>query len=75
MNDATQNKPMLLQLRRLQNEHRKLERELEHYGLYAAYSTGAQMKERELKKEKLRNKEMITNLLREQPSLASELND
>ncbi len=47
MNDATQNKPMLLQLRRLQNEHRKLERELEHYGLYAAYSTGAQMKERE----------------------------
>ena len=67
------NKPILLQLRRLQDQHRKLERELEHYGLYSAYSPSAQLKERELKKVKLKNKEMITTILSSQPDLAFEL--
>jgi len=76
MNDANNNKPVLLQLRRLQDQHRKLERELEHYGLYAAYSPSAQLKEREIKKEKLKNKEMISSILRNEPTLAAEvLND
>ena len=73
MSETNQNKPMLLQLRRLQDQHRKLERELEHYGLYSAYSPSAQLKERELKKVKLKNKEMITTILSDQPELAAEM--
>lgn len=68
--DANGKKPILVQLKRLQEQHRKLERELEHYGLYAAYSPAAQLKEQELKKRKLKNKELITAILRDQPDLA-----
>ena len=76
MNDANNSKPVLIQLRRLQDQHRKLERELEHYGLYSAYSPSAKLKEREIKKVKLKNKEMISSILRNEPSLAAEvLND
>jgi hypothetical protein len=65
--------PMMLQLRRLKDQHRKLERELEHYGMYSAYSSSAKLKERELKKVKLKNKEMITTILSLQPELAADL--
>jgi len=68
--DANGKKPILVQLRRLKEQHRKLERELEHYGLYAAYSPAAQLKEQEIKKIKLKNKELISAILRERPELA-----
>ncbi len=67
VNEAKQ--PALIQLRRLQDQHRKLERELEHCGLYAGYSPSTALKEQELKKQKLRNKELMTALLRDEPDL------
>lgn len=66
-------KPVLIELRKLKEQHRKLERELEHYGLYAAYSPSAALREQEIKKQKLRNKELITAILRDHSELVDSL--
>ena len=52
-------------LKKLFDQHRKLGKEVERFGLYAAYSPSAALRETELKKEKLRHKEQIMDILRE----------
>ncbi len=50
-------------LKRLYDRHRKLEREVQNLEPYASYSTSARLRQRELKKEKLRGMEMIMSIL------------
>ena len=52
-------------LKRLYDLHQKLEEEVAKYGRYAPYSSSAAIHEIELKKEKLRTKEMIMTILNE----------
>ncbi len=47
------------ELKKLYNRHRKLEKEVENLERYAAYSTSAALRQRELKKLKLRGMETI----------------
>lgn len=50
-------------LRRLYDRHRKLEKEVEKFGRYAGYSSSAALRQRELKKEKLRGMESMMAIL------------
>lgn len=52
-------------LKKLYEQHQKLEEEVERFGRYAPYSPSAALKEHELKKEKLRSKDMIMAILQE----------
>lgn len=52
-------------LKKLYDQHIKLEEEVERYGRYAPFSPSAALKERELKKEKLRQKDIMMSLLDE----------
>jgi len=47
------------ELKKLYNRHRKLEKEVENLERYAAYSSSAALRQRELKKLKLRGMERI----------------
>lgn len=47
------------ELKKLYDRHRKLEKEVENLNRYAAYSSSAALKQTELKKLKLHNREMI----------------
>ena len=58
-------------LKKLFDQHRKLEREVERTGLYAVYSPSASLRTTELKKEKLRHKERIMRILDEYRGLVS----
>lgn len=61
--------PINPELRQLYNRHRKLEKEVERFGRYAAYSSSAALKHQELKKEKLRDKDRIIALLKAHETL------
>jgi uncharacterized protein YdcH (DUF465 family) len=52
-------------LKKLYERHRKLEREVESVGRYTAYSSAAALRQRELKKLKLRGMEEIMTILNE----------
>ena len=52
-------------VRKLLNEHRKLEKKVEQFGRYAAYSSAAALRHKELKKEKLRGMDKIMSYLQE----------
>ena len=57
--------PFNSKLRTLYSRHRKLEKEVERLGRYAAYSSSAALKHRELKKEKLLGKQEIMSIINE----------
>ena len=57
--------PSNVNLRRLYDRHRKLEKEVESIGRYARYSSAASLRQRELKKLKLQGMEEIMTILRE----------
>ena len=50
-------------LKRLYERHRKLEKEVENARRYAAYSSAASLRQQSLKKEKLRHREQIMEIL------------
>jgi len=52
-------------LKKLQDEHLRLDKEVERFGRYAVYSSSAALRQKELKKAKLRTKECIVNILKE----------
>lgn len=52
-----------LSLRRLYDQHRRLEREVARFSQYAAYSPSAAIRASELKKEKLRGMDEIMSRL------------
>ncbi|MCB0325388.1 MAG: hypothetical protein KDD69_17515 [Bdellovibrionales bacterium] len=52
-------------LKRLYDQHLKLEKEVEQFGRYVAYSSAAALKQKELKKAKLLKKERIMSILNE----------
>jgi uncharacterized protein len=52
-------------LKRLYEQHLQLEEEVEKYGRYAPFSSSAALREKELKKEKLRQKDQMMALLEE----------
>lgn len=52
-------------LKKLYEEHLELEDEVEKVGRYAAYSSSAAMREKELKKAKLRGMDLIMSILNE----------
>ena len=52
-------------LRKLYNQHKKLEKEVEKFRHYARYSSSAALREQELKKQKLLRKEEIMGILRD----------
>ena len=56
------------ELKKLYNRHRKLEKEVENLERYAAYSSSAALRQRELKKLKLRGMERIMARLTEYKS-------
>ena len=51
------------QLKRLYQQHIKLGKEIERFEQYARYSSSAALKQRKLKKERLRGKESIIAIL------------
>ncbi len=57
--------PVNPELKQLYNRHKKLEREVERFGRYAAYSSSAALRHQELKKQKLLEKDRIIALLKE----------
>lgn len=57
-------------LKKLYNRHRKLEREVENLERYASYSTTARLRQRELKKAKLRGMEEIMAILNEHRNIS-----
>ena len=57
--------PINSQLRELYNRHIKLEKEVERFGRYAAYSSSAALRHRELKKQKLLEMDQIMSILSE----------
>ncbi len=52
-------------VRSLYAQHRKLERRVASFELYAKYSSSAALKHQELKKQKLRGMDTIMSILRE----------
>jgi uncharacterized protein YdcH (DUF465 family) len=58
-------------LKQLYARHRKLEKEVERFGMYAAYSSSASLRHKELKKEKLREKDMMMSILNEYKSVVN----
>ena len=52
-------------LQKLYAEHLKLEKEVERVGRYAAYSSSAALRQKELKKEKLKGMDTIMSILHE----------
>lgn len=54
-----------VQLKKLLNEHKKLEKKVEQFGRYAAYSSSAALRQKELKKEKLRGVDRMMRFLRD----------
>lgn len=57
--------PFNTQLRELYNRHIKLEKEVERFGRYAAYSSSAALRHKELKKQKLLEMDQIMSILTE----------
>lgn len=57
--------PLNPHLRDLYNRHIKLEREVERFGRYAAYSSSAALRHKELKKQKLHEMDLIMSILNE----------
>ena len=57
--------PVNSQLRELYNRHVKLEKEVERFGRYAAYSSSAALRQKELKKQKLLEMDRIMSILNE----------
>ncbi len=53
------------ELKKLYDRHRKLEKEVENLNRYAAYSSSAALKQRELKKIKLHHREQLMAKLAE----------
>lgn len=53
------------EIKKLYVKHSKLNKEVEHYGRYAVYSTSAALKEKDLKREKLKTKENLLSLVDE----------
>lgn len=53
------------EVKKLYVRHMKLDKEVEHYGRYAVYSTSAALKEKDLKREKLKTKENLMNIIEE----------
>ena len=51
-------------LKKLYDGHRKLEKEVENLGRYAAYSSSAALRQQELKKLKLQKMEEIMTILK-----------
>lgn len=52
-------------LKKLYDEHRKLEKQVERFERYAAYSASARLRQQELKKEKLRGMDDIMAILKQ----------
>jgi uncharacterized protein YdcH (DUF465 family) len=50
-------------LRKLYQEHLKLEKELSHFERYSQYSSSADLQNKMLKKQKLKGMEQIMNIL------------
>ena len=50
-------------LQKLYSEHLRLEKAVEQVGRYAAYSSSAALKQKELKKEKLKGMDTIMSIL------------
>ena len=62
------------EIKKLYDKHRKLEKEVENLERYASYSSSAALRQRELKKLKLRGMEQLMAKLTERradPSLAA----
>lgn len=57
-------------LKKLCDQHEKLEKEVRHYGLYAGYSASAALHATELKKKKLETKQRIEEIVRNHRLLA-----
>ena len=57
--------PIDSHLRELYNRHLKLEKEVERFGRYAAYSSSAALRHKELKKQKLYEMDQIMSILSE----------
>lgn len=51
------------EIKKLYMKHAKLDKEVEHFGRYAVYSTNAALKEKDLKREKLKTKENLISLV------------
>lgn len=52
-------------VKRLYDEHMKLEKDVERFGWYAVYSSSAALKQKELKKAKLRGMETLMSIVSE----------
>lgn len=63
--------PNSTQLRQMAQKHAKLEREVERFSRYAPYSSSAALKQRELKKQKLAQKEEILSYLHKHRLIAN----
>ncbi len=50
-------------LKKLYQEHLKLEKEVSHFELYSHYSTSADLQQKMLKKQKLKGMEQIMSIL------------
>jgi uncharacterized protein YdcH (DUF465 family) len=52
------------EVKKLLDRHRKLKREVAALTPYSAYSTAAELRQKALKREKMRTKELLVSLLR-----------
>ena len=55
--------PSNIELRKLYNQHRKLDKEAERFATYAKYSPWAALRHQEVKKAKLRSMDEISKIL------------
>ncbi len=63
--------PLDSQLRELYNRHRKLEKQVARFGRYAAYSSSAALRQKQLKKQKLHDMDRIMSILNEHRTQAN----